>query len=317
MRGLILVDGNAAAWRCSTVGTQHPTAEDFDPTVLYKLTDYLLGLQRGYPDHRVLPVFDGGHSEVRIEIDPAYKAHRKDVPGRALCIKRLNDCLVAFASIRTNVLRVFGVEADDLISLICHRCRAVGVQAVIISDDRDLFQCLGDGVTQYLPMKDRVVTADEALQDWGGSVQRFLIWKALAGDQGDGIKGVRGIGEKRAHELLALCRGEWQELFTPRMQRLTEGKRAFSALFEGGAKLHFMKQLRLVKTATDYNEVGVDGSLLPGLVRSTIDTSIRRIAEPIDVPPDDWKRFLVSYQMQPFTDRLPQLEKLFGIRIWT
>jgi 5'-3' exonuclease len=140
----------------------------------------------------------------RTELYPPYHAARPEVP---------DDLAPQFAGAR-DFFEAFGwtvcehdsLEADDLLGTLAQLETAAGGSALILTGDRDMFQCASDSVT-VLYVKTGVrgaeeVTPQEVERRYGvppGLVPDFI---ALRGDPSDGLPGAKGVGEKTAADLL-------------------------------------------------------------------------------------------------------------------
>jgi len=93
-------------------------------------------------------------------------------------------------------------EADDLAALLTRMTVKAGGKVMLITGDKDWLQILDKGVSWYDHVRKRTCTFEE-FSDFTGCADReqFVSMKALAGDIGDNIKGVKGIGEGAAREL--------------------------------------------------------------------------------------------------------------------
>jgi DNA polymerase-1 len=98
-----------------------------------------------------------------------------------------------------------GYEADDVMGTLARQASARGLATVIVSPDKDLLQLVDDaGGIQVLNNRDGEVWIDRA-----GVKERFGVWPeqvvdmlTLMGDASDNVKGVDGIGEKGARDLM-------------------------------------------------------------------------------------------------------------------
>jgi 5'-3' exonuclease len=101
------------------------------------------------------------------------------------------------------VLGAAGFEAEDVIATIA--ARASG-RIEILSGDRDLFALVRDPdvVVLYPEGAGRLATVDEAeiTRRYGIAGRDYLAFAVLRGDPSDGLPGLRGIGPKKAVELL-------------------------------------------------------------------------------------------------------------------
>ena len=136
-----------------------------------------------------------GDNNFRYKVYPEYKANRKDMVKPTylpVARQRLID--------EYNAIVSDGCEADDLVG-VEHFKR--GAEPIIVSIDKDLDQYYG---WHWNPRrKERyLVSPDDAI--------RFFYYQMLVGDTADNVKGVKGIGPKKAENILANCETE-EEMF--------------------------------------------------------------------------------------------------------
>ncbi len=100
------------------------------------------------------------------------------------------------------VFRQTGLESDDLIALAARKLSDTGrglKQAVIITADGDLYQCVSDSVHWYDPTRSQYVDPAAFFSRWLGIVpSQWAMVKAIAGCKSDNVKGVQGVGEPTA-----------------------------------------------------------------------------------------------------------------------
>jgi DNA polymerase-1 len=98
------------------------------------------------------------------------------------------------------------LEADDLLGSYAAAEVEAGGEALLMTGDRDMFQCAGEGVgVLYLKTGTRGfedVGPDEVVARYGVTPDLVPDFIALRGDPSDGLPGARGIGEKTAADLL-------------------------------------------------------------------------------------------------------------------
>lgn len=98
------------------------------------------------------------------------------------------------------------LEADDLLGSYATVEAAAGGSTLILTGDRDMYQCAGSNTTVlYLKQKQRGferVDRDEVLRRYGIEPELVPDFIALRGDPSDGLPGAPGIGEKTAAEIL-------------------------------------------------------------------------------------------------------------------
>ena len=100
-----------------------------------------------------------------------------------------------------------GFEADDVIGTLAAKAAAAGFQVAIVTGDKDFFQLVGDGIRVYNP-RDEGAWFDEAgvSEKFGVAPAQVVDVLALMGDTIDNVKGVPGIGEKGARDLISHLR---------------------------------------------------------------------------------------------------------------
>lgn len=91
-------------------------------------------------------------------------------------------------------------EGDDLVAyLSCGPMR--NVDKVIVSSDKDLYQLLNAKTRLYSLHKKTFVTAETVLEEFRVQAKHFALAKALCGDPGDNVPGVKGVGFKTVARL--------------------------------------------------------------------------------------------------------------------
>jgi 5'-3' exonuclease len=98
------------------------------------------------------------------------------------------------------------LEADDLLGAYARREAEAGGSALVMTGDRDLFQCAGERVKVLYVSTGKqggeLVGPDEVRGRYGIDPELVPDFIALRGDPSDGLPGAKGIGEKTAAELL-------------------------------------------------------------------------------------------------------------------
>jgi len=153
----------------------------------------------------VVLCFGPDAADYRVELFDGYHAERPEVP-ETLAPQFLAS-RAFFEAFGWTVAVSDSLEADDLLGAYARRETEAGGRTLVMTGDRDMFQCVGDSV-QVLYVRTggkqgaELVDAAEVRRRYGvppGLVPDFI---ALRGDPSDGIPGAKGIGEKTAAELL-------------------------------------------------------------------------------------------------------------------
>ena len=137
---------------------------------------------------------------VRHEQFPDYKATRPPMPeDLSRQIPYLHRVCQVF---RVPMLSHQGYEADDIIATVARQAGENGLEVVIVTVDKDLFQIVGSGVsildtrtmTRFDPAK--------VQKKFGVEPRQLGDLLSLVGDTADNIPGAKGIGQKGAAKLL-------------------------------------------------------------------------------------------------------------------
>jgi DNA polymerase-1 len=181
-----LIDADIVAYRVACT-LQEDDAEDFVYARAEDLVDQIL-VNTEATEYRL---FLTGKNNFRYSIYPEYKAHRpKEKP---FWLEKCREFLKA----NFNAEVIDGQEADDALGI------AQTEDTIICSIDKDLLMIPGQ---HYNFVKDEFITVT---QDSG---MRHFYMQCLTGDRSDNIKGIEGIGPKKAEKILNDCVTE-QELF--------------------------------------------------------------------------------------------------------
>jgi DNA polymerase-1 len=158
------------------------------------------------PDYMVV-FFDLGGDKRREALQPEYKANREACPEPlSLQIPFIKEITLAMGY---GGIEKEGVEADDLIGVYARELAKNGEEVLIVSADKDLAQCVTDGVTQLLPPPTanpklgwRRLNAEGVKRKFGVRPDQIPDYLALIGDTSDNIPGLRGVGPKTAAKWL-------------------------------------------------------------------------------------------------------------------
>ena len=209
---VFLVDGYALIYRAFFAMIARPltTKSGENTSAVWGITNFLLRLYENYRPEYIGWVHDRGVS-FRSEQYPEYKATREKL-GEELqqdfdrSLERVCQILDAF---HIPVIAINGYEADDVVATLAERAARDGLQAVIVSGDKDFYQLIGEGIALLNPgrggqaaVEEQWVDESNASERLGVPPQRVVDYLALVGDSSDNIPGVKGIGDKTAVQLL-------------------------------------------------------------------------------------------------------------------
>lgn len=180
------------------------TTTGINTSALFSYTSTVLQiLEQRNPTHIAL-VFDSKTPTFRHESYPPYKAQRDKLPeDLALAIEMAREFAEAM---HLPALRVDGYEADDLMGTVAHLAVDAGMEAYLVTPDKDIAQLVSPGVFLYrLGGKNpEVWDTEKVCEHWKlQSPSQMIDYLALSGDASDNIPGIKGVGEKTAQKLLA------------------------------------------------------------------------------------------------------------------
>ena len=203
---IVLLDTHAIIHRAYHALPEFTGPSGAPTGALYGLVSMLLKIITDLKPDYIAACYDLPKPTIRHEAYEGYKATRVKTDD-ALALQ-LQESRKVFEAFSIPIYEREGFEADDLLGTIAHEMRAdKEVDVIIASGDMDTLQLVDDERVRVYTLKRGI--NDTILYDEKQVLARFgflpaLIpdWKGLRGDPSDNIKGVKGIGEKTATELI-------------------------------------------------------------------------------------------------------------------
>jgi 5'-3' exonuclease len=153
----------------------------------------------------VVMCFGPDAAQYRVELYPDYHADREAAFPDELG-PQWEDAPGFFDAFGWIVATHDSLEADDLLGAYARREAEAGGSALVMTGDRDLFQCAGERVKVLYVSTGKqggeLVGPAEVRGRYGIDPELVPDFIALRGDPSDGLPGAKGIGEKTAAELL-------------------------------------------------------------------------------------------------------------------
>lgn len=251
---LFLVDGYALIYRAFFALISRPltTSKGENTSASWGIANFLQRLITKHQPDYLGWVHDSGLS-FRHERYPAYKATREKLTEELQSdfdrgMDRICQMLDAY---RIPILSLPGYEADDVIGTLVARSVEAGVNAVVVSGDKDFQQLVRPGVWLLNPgrggpanVEEHWVGVDNALERLGVAPEFVTDYLALVGDSSDNVPGVRGIGDKTASELVRQY-GHLESILA-HAEELTK-KRPREALLEHADNARLSKELVTIR----------------------------------------------------------------------
>jgi DNA polymerase-1 len=193
---LVLVDGSSYLYRAfhaipmlSTKSGEPTNAVLGVVNMLYKLLDEL-------NPKRMAVVFDAPGKSFRSELYTEYKANRPPMPDELRA--QVEPLLEAIKGMGICLLRIDGVEADDVIGTLARQAAAAGSATVISTGDKDFAQLVNEHITLVNTMDNTTLDRERVIQKFGVAPEQITDYLALVGDSIDNIPGLAGVGPKTA-----------------------------------------------------------------------------------------------------------------------
>jgi len=153
----------------------------------------------------VVMCFGPDAAAYRTELYPAYHAERDEAMPDELP-HQFEMAGPFFEAFGWTVATSADLEADDLLGTLAERESEAGGLALLLTGDRDMYQCAGEGVTVlYVHTGGKgaeEVGPEEVRERYGIGPELVPDFIALRGDPSDGLPGAPGVGAKTAAELL-------------------------------------------------------------------------------------------------------------------
>ncbi len=199
---LFLIDGSNQMYRAYHAIRGLTRSDGKSTNATYGFITMLRKLLADHQPQYILASFDLKGPTFRSEVAADYKANRTPMPGDlAEQVPWVHEACEAMG---VPILTSEGFEADDVIGTLASRAAAHGMQAAIVTGDKDFFQLVHDGIRVYNPRDEGVwYDADGVKEKFGVAPELVCDVLALMGDSIDNVKGVPGIGEKGARDLIA------------------------------------------------------------------------------------------------------------------
>ncbi|MBR5981922.1 MAG: DNA polymerase I, partial [Firmicutes bacterium] len=202
---IVIIDGNSLVNR-AYYAIQRPmmTKDGLYTQGVYGFLSMLQKIRKDYRPTHMLVAYDRKAPTFRHIEYGDYKAGRRKMPLElAMELPVLKDVLDAMA---IKQYEIDGFEADDIIGTTAKMAEEAGVEAVIITGDRDALQLATDKTSVVITKKgiSEFKLYDDAarIEEYGFDHEQFSNYKGLRGDASDNIPGIPGIGEKTATKLI-------------------------------------------------------------------------------------------------------------------
>jgi 5'-3' exonuclease len=244
---LLVTDAPALLYRAFFALPDSITDDDGHPVnALLGSINQVLWCVEKYAPRAVVMCFGAEAGAYRVEAFPAYHADRPPMPDPLEW--QWDRAPALYRALGWSVIGHDELEADDLLHSLCEVETAAGGSALILTGDRDLFQCASDAVTVLLQRTGgngpEEVTPDVVRSKYGIDPEQVPDFIALRGDPSDGLPGAKGIGAKTAAELLRR-KGDLEHVILGAIREKPAVRRA---LIEQADELRAFKDIATLRT---------------------------------------------------------------------
>ncbi len=199
MSRLVLIDGSSYLYRAFHA-LPPLTGPDGSPTgALFGIVNMLRGHLKENPDYMAF-VVDAPGGTFRDALYPEYKANRPPMPDDLRA--QVEPMMQIVEALGFPILRVGGVEADDVIGTLAVQAQAQGIPVTISTGDKDFAQLVRPGITLTNTMSGSVLDEPAVREKFGVRPDQIVDYLALMGDTVDNVPGVDKCGPKTAAKWL-------------------------------------------------------------------------------------------------------------------
>src|SRR5690242_1779538 len=200
MAKLILIDGSSYLYRAFHALPPLTNAQGEPTGALFGVVNMLRATLKEQPTYMAF-VSDASGPNFRNDMYADYKANRPPMPDDLRA--QVQPMLDIVAALGFPILRVDGVEADDVIGTLALEAQRQGIEVEISTSDKDFAQLVRPGVTLVNTMTSTVTDRDGVIAKFGVPPEQIIDFLALTGDSIDNVPGVAKCGPKTAAKWLA------------------------------------------------------------------------------------------------------------------
>jgi DNA polymerase-1 len=199
-RKLILVDGSGYLYRAFHALPPLTTSKGEPTGAVLGVLNMLNKMVKEEAPERIAVVFDAPGRTFRDDLFDQYKAHRAPMPDDMRAqVQPLFDTVAAMG---LPLLRVAGVEADDVIGTLAKQGADAGFKVLISTGDKDMAQLVGPNIELLNTMSNTRLDRIGVKAKFDVFPEQIVDYLALTGDTSDNIPGVTSVGPKTAAKWL-------------------------------------------------------------------------------------------------------------------
>jgi DNA polymerase I len=201
MTRLVLIDGSSYLFRAFHALPPLSNAQGEPTGALFGIVNMLRAHIKEKPEY-IAFVVDASGPTFRDDLDPQYKANRPPMPDELRA--QIEPMMKIVEALGLPILRVPGVEADDVIGTLAVQGASDGLTVTISTGDKDFAQLVRPGLALVNTMSGSRLDSDAAVMEkFGVRANQIVDLLSLMGDSVDNIPGVDKCEPKTAAKWLA------------------------------------------------------------------------------------------------------------------
>ncbi|MGH8295312.1 MAG: DNA polymerase I, partial [Steroidobacteraceae bacterium] len=197
---LVLIDASSYLYRAFHALPALSNSRGEPTGALLGVLNMLAKFRKECRPKRIALVFDAPGRTFRDDLFAEYKAHR--TPMSDDLRSQIEPLLTILRAQGLPLLRVEGVEADDVIGTLACRASRAGQTVLISTGDKDMAQLVDGSITLVNTMSDTVLDRAGVKAKFDVFPEQIIDYLALVGDSSDNIPGIDKVGPKTAAKLL-------------------------------------------------------------------------------------------------------------------
>jgi DNA polymerase-1 len=200
MTKLVLIDGSGYLYRAFHALPPLANSKGEPTGALLGVINMLNKALKDEQPDSIAVVFDAPGRTFRDDLFEQYKAHRPPMPDELR--SQIQPLLDAVEAMGLPLIRISGVEADDVIGTLATRAARQGMRVVISTGDKDMAQLVNEHISLSNTMTNSTLDRAGVKAKFDVYPEQIVDYLALVGDSSDNIPGVPKVGPKTAAKWL-------------------------------------------------------------------------------------------------------------------